>query len=172
MVFDNTIPSPILDRVCTSQAKEYFYCMSKVKKLASKVPISVSWTKPSSGWHKLNTDGAFLSNPGKASGGGLIRNCQGNWIKGFSRSIGFTTSVMAELWALRDGLYLAIQLGINFLEVELDAKVIVKMLNNIDYSNKKYSPMLHDCRSLLSRLTQTRVVHVFREANKCADFFG
>ena len=50
-VFDNTIPSTILDRVYTNQAKEYFYCMSKVKKLASKVAISVSWTKPSTSWH-------------------------------------------------------------------------------------------------------------------------
>lgn len=139
VVFDNTIPNPFLDRVCTSQAKKYFYCVSKVKKLASKVAISVSWTKPSSGWHKLNTDGASLGNPGKDGGGGLIRNCQGNWIKGFLRSMGFTTSVMAELWALRDGLYLAIQLGINFLEVELDAKVIVEMINNNDCSNRKHS---------------------------------
>ena len=58
MVFDNTIPSSILDRVYTNQDKEYFYCVSKVKKLASKVAISVSRTKPSSGWHKLNIDGA------------------------------------------------------------------------------------------------------------------
>ena len=172
MVFDNIIPSLILDRVCTSQDKEYFYCVSKVKKLASKVAISVSCTKPSSGWNKLNTDGASLGNLGKSGGGGLIRNSQGNWIKGFSRSIGFTTSVMAELWVLRNGLYLAIQLGINFLEVELDAKVIVDMLNNTDCSNRKHSPLLHDCKSLLSRLTQARVVHIFGEANKCVDFLA
>ena len=79
---------------------------------------------------------------------------------------------MAELWALRDGLYLAIQLGINFLEVELDAKVIVEMLNSTNCSNRKYSPILHDCRFLLSRLMQARVVHVFRETNKCAYFLA
>ncbi|KAL0001603.1 hypothetical protein SO802_015384 [Lithocarpus litseifolius] len=107
-----------------------------------------------------------------ASGRGLIRNSQGNWIKGFSRSIGYTTSVMAELWALRDGLHLAIQLGINFLEVELDVKVIVEVLNNSDCPNMKLSPLLHDCKSLLSRLMQVQVVHVFREANKCADFLA
>ena len=61
---------------------------------------------------------------------------------------------MAELWVLRDGLYLAIQLGINFLEVELDAKVIVEMINSTDCSNIKHSPLLHDCRPFLSRLTQ------------------
>ena len=60
----------------------------------------------------LNTDGASFQNPGKAGGGGIIRDSQGNWVKGYSRAIGFTTSIIAELWALRDGLNLAIQLGI------------------------------------------------------------
>ena len=50
--------------------------------------------------------------------------------------------------------------------------VIVEMLNNTNYSNKKYSPVLHDCRFLLSRLTEARVVHVFRETNKCTDFLA
>lgn len=31
---------------------------------------------------------------------GLIRNFRGGWIGGFSRSIGFTHSMAAELWAL------------------------------------------------------------------------
>lgn len=79
---------------------------------------------------------------------------------------------MTELWALRDDLYLAILLGLNVLEVELDAKVIVEMLKNSHCPNRKLSPLLHDCRSLLSRLTQVRVVHVFREANKYADFLA
>ena len=78
------------------------------------------------------------------------------------------TSVMTELWALRDGLTLAIQLGIRCLEVKLDAKVIVEMLNNADISNKKFSPLLLDCRSLIASLTQVRIAHVYREANRCA----
>ena len=46
----------------------------------------------------------------------------GTWIRGFSRNIGHTTSVMAEFWALHDGLTLAYQMGLPCLEVELDAK--------------------------------------------------
>ena len=65
-------------------------------------------------------------NLGKASGGRVIRDCHGDWVKGFSRSIGHTTSVMAEWWALHDGLNLAIQLGISQLEIKLDDKVIVE----------------------------------------------
>lgn len=79
---------------------------------------------------------------------------------------------MSELWALRDGLNLAIQLGIHQFDMELDAKVIVDLLNGADSPNRAYSPLLYDCRSLLAKLTQARVVHVFREANKCVDFLA
>ena len=43
--------------------------------------------------------------------------------------------MLAKWWALRDDLILAIQLGINQLEVELDAKVIVEMLNGTKCPN-------------------------------------
>ena len=61
---------------------------------------------------------------------------------------------MAELWALKDGLNLAIQLGIKQLEVELDAKVIVERLNNVNSINIKLSQLLLDYRSLMVSLTQ------------------
>ena len=99
-------------------------------------------------------DGASCGNPGKAVGGGVIKDCHGGWVKGFLRSIGHATSVMAEWWALRDGLILAIQLGINQLEVELESKVIVEMLNSADCPNRSYAPLLCDCRSLMVRFMQ------------------
>ena len=68
----------------------------------------MKWSKPPEGWFKLNLDGASCGNPGKARSGGLIRDCSGKWLKGFARSIGFATSVLAEFWALRDGLKLAL----------------------------------------------------------------
>ena len=77
-----------------------------------------------------------------------------------------------EWQALRDGLTLAIQLGCQQLEVELDAKVIVDLMNSNNISNRVYTPLLHDCRMLLGQLQQVRVTHVFREANKCANFLA
>ena len=73
---------------------------------------------------KMSCDGASLGNPGKAGGGGVIRDCEGRWMRGFVRSIGDTTSIIAEFWALRDGLLLAGQLGVQNLVIELDAKVV------------------------------------------------
>ena len=77
------------------------------------------------GWYKLNFDGASIGNPGKAGGGGLIRDSQGKWVKGYMRKIGMATSVEAKFWALRDGLILTSQMGINNIVVELDAKVVI-----------------------------------------------
>ena len=35
----------------------------------------MSWTKPIANWSKLNIDGSSLGNPGRVSGGGLIKGC-------------------------------------------------------------------------------------------------
>ena len=53
--------------------------------------------------------------------------------------------------------------------MELDAKVVVSLITSTGGSNKPCLPLLNDCRYLLSRFLQTRVVHVFREGNRCAD---
>nr|POE99931.1 putative ribonuclease h protein [Quercus suber] len=56
----------------------------------------INWEKPDLNWFKLNIDGSSIGNPGKA-GGGIIRNQHGNWVRGFARSIGIASSVVAEL---------------------------------------------------------------------------
>ena len=62
----------------------------------------------------------------------------------------FTSSIIAELWALRDGLKLADHMGIRQLEVELDAKVIVGLLKSNIIPNSAYTPLLSDCRYLMA----------------------
>uniref|UniRef100_A0A7N2KYF6 RNase H type-1 domain-containing protein n=1 Tax=Quercus lobata TaxID=97700 RepID=A0A7N2KYF6_QUELO len=52
---------------------------------------------PDLNWFKLNIDGSSIGNPGKAGGGGIIRNQHGNRVRGFARSIGIASSVVAEL---------------------------------------------------------------------------
>ena len=100
---------------------------------------------------------------------GLIRNSSGEWVKGFARSVGFATSVTAEFWALRDGLILASQLGLQQIEVEIDAKVVVDLVQSNSVVNNSFLPLLNDCRSLLRSFHQVSVSHTFREANRCAD---
>ena len=113
----------------------------------------MKWFKPLVGWFKLNSDGASCGNPGKVGGGGLIRDCNGLWIKGYARSIRYAISITTEFWALRDGLKLALNEGIQQLIVELDAKVVVDLIKSNSATNKSHAPLLYDCRCLLTRFT-------------------
>lgn len=129
----------------------------------------VRWERPYRGWHKLNTDGSAAGNPGVAGGGGVLRDDAGLWVKGFARQIGYTTSFLAELWALRDGLSMCLDLNINALEIDLDAEVVADLMNNSGSSSASNSSIVADCRLLISRFPQVKVKHCYRESNSCAD---
>ncbi|KAH9770764.1 putative ribonuclease H protein [Citrus sinensis] len=58
----------------------------------------------------LNTDGARKGN-GEASAGGLLRDCHGNFIHGFSANLGVCSVAKAELWGVLHGLRMAWDLG-------------------------------------------------------------
>ena len=75
---------------------------------------------------------------------------------------------MAELWALREGLAISKELGLNNLIVELDALSVVMLMNN-NFVNLLMELLLTDCRNLLQSFPSKRVVHTFREANQCTD---
>ena len=109
----------------------------------------------------------------------VIRDDCGRWIKGFSKRIGITSSFVADLWGLREGhkaelwgllegLMLCCTLNISSL-VELDAKAIMDVLSNSSYANNIISPILDDCKLLVSSIQQIRIKHCFCQANCCAD---
>ena len=60
----------------------------------------VSWKAPNPNCYILNTDGAFKKSENCASAGGLIRDCNAEWVRGFVVNIG--ASLSAELWGIRE----------------------------------------------------------------------
>ncbi|KAF7815995.1 ribonuclease H [Senna tora] len=48
----------------------------------------MGWNPPPANWVKLNADGSCLSTTGEIGAGGIIRNSEGQWIKGFPHFIG------------------------------------------------------------------------------------
>ena len=93
-------------------------------------------------------------------------------MRDFVRSIGFITSIIVEFWALRDGLLQAVQIGVQNLLIEFDAKVVVELVQSISPSNAFYSTLLADCRSLLGRFQHYKVQNAFGEVNRVADVLG
>ena len=131
--------------------------------------VQISWKKPLAGWMKLNTDGVVFGNSIQVGGGGVIRDSNGEWVAGFVRKLGSMSSILAELWALKDGLLLARQLDILNVNIELDADLIVHLLNNPSFHNLMFKPLLNDCKNLIKTFPSCTMAHVFRETNRCAD---
>jgi len=123
-IFKTSVVEPNLVGSCVKKGAEFFAIGLGIKSAPCRAIVQVAWKRPPVGWTTLNTNGSAVSNPGKASCGGLLRNSEGIWLKGFARGVGCTTSCVAELWALRDGLNLASSLGIKNLIVQLDALAI------------------------------------------------
>lgn len=99
----------------------------------------------------------------------MIRNQNGEWLRAFSCNLGHTNNMVAELWGLRDGLHQAISLCIDMLEVEVDSKAIVELINNSAPNDFIFSSLIYDCRLLLGSFRASRLYHVYQEANKLAD---
>ena len=151
------------------QTKEYLYYIADPRKGNTKIPRLVKWLKPPDGWWKLNTDGSFLGSFGLARGGGLIGDSRGQCISGFAKAFAVTSSLAAELWALREGLLLCVDLQAQVVVVKFDAIIAVSLISNNAYTNGDFSILVGDCRDLLLQLPQVQILHCFREANCCAD---
>ncbi|KAK7845491.1 putative ribonuclease h protein [Quercus suber] len=85
-----------------SKATEFTFLGVNERARRPQTIIQVQWFSPLERWFKLNTDRSSSGNLGRVGGGGIIRNSHGEWVSGFARAIGYTTSVAAELWALWD----------------------------------------------------------------------
>ena len=128
------------------QVLEFLHCVLNPKIARSRRVIQIRWEKPSLGWVRLNIDGSVLGNPGRAGCGGIIQNDRGEWLGGFSRCIGITTSFIAELWALRDGLSLCHNMHLQAIDIQIDAKAVVEIMGDPSYSNWVVMPIIDDCR--------------------------
>ena len=150
---------------------EFFSIGMNAKMPKAKTIVAVGWEKLPVGWAKLNSYGSAIGNPGCAGGGGgvgVIRDHEGQWLKGYARPLGCSNSCMAEPWAFKDGLLLAKKMGLNNLIIELDALSVVLLMNN-NSTNLLMEPLLTDCRNLAKEIPNKQITHIFRKANQCAD---
>ena len=102
----------------------------------------------------------------------MIRDEIGNWVVGFSRRIWVTLSFEAELWALRDGLTVCVDMNLQAIEVEMDAKAIIDILQKANQANPIISPLLDDCKQLTFQISRIRFNHCYCESNRCIDFLA
>eukprot|EP00253_Pinus_taeda_P025221 PITA_25221 len=80
---------------------------------------------------KLNFDGASKGNPSPAGLGGIFRDGEGKtrWV--FAEWVGEMTNNEAELWAVHEGLRIAVQNRYLNLEIEGDSQITIEMLRKL-----------------------------------------
>ena len=81
-----TFRKRIIDEIfhiqCLKKATEFFAIAMEERNKPDKQHQVGSWQKPPLGWVKLNTNESSLGNPRQVGCGGLLRNENGEWIKG------------------------------------------------------------------------------------------
>ncbi|KAK8600918.1 hypothetical protein V6N12_050763 [Hibiscus sabdariffa] len=87
----------------------HYHGCAMVSNLGTIVPrlVPQAWTPSVPGWVCLSVDGGMSLSSGKVRIGGPIRNVEDDWIVWFVKSIGFSNSLQAELWAIFEGMKLA-----------------------------------------------------------------
>nr|XP_027064499.1 uncharacterized protein LOC113690699 [Coffea arabica] len=126
----------------------------------------VKWLPPPEGY-KLNTDGCSLGNPGRSGGGGLLRDCHGGFLFGFSCYFGITTSLHAELRALVYGVRQCVARGYTQLHLEVDSLTLVQILSGGHACPWRLQVEVDEILRLQSLVRS--ITHCWREANQPAD---
>lgn len=131
----------------------------------------VYWGKPKKGWIKINIDGSYLLDNGKARIGGIIRNWDGELIMTFSCSVKCHSNNMCEALTAKFGVQWCVRHGYAGMILELDSQLVTNMLIDRSTNNYKMSGVVVD---IMQDLDQSNVLitHRFREANQVAGFLA
>lgn len=109
----------------------------------------VAWQPSDLTEYKLNTDGASSSNTGMAGTGALVRDRSGKLVVALAANIGLATNVLAELWAIRDGIIMAQKKNIRKLHIENDSYTVLQMLRRDPMELQIRQEMVKDIRALI-----------------------
>ncbi|KAE8729875.1 hypothetical protein F3Y22_tig00003096pilonHSYRG00043 [Hibiscus syriacus] len=123
---------------------------------------------PPQEWIKAYSDGAVNLGDGSAAAGGVLRNHNGDWIVGFSRSLGKCLVLIAELWGAHDTLVHALRLGFKSVVIEKDNAEVVDIYNNL-FDALAGNTLVDALKELRDQDWTTRMVRIKREINGVAD---
>ncbi len=120
--------------------------------------------------HHLYTDGGARGNPGPAGIGARLLTAAGDVVEDLADSIGTATNNVAEYEALIAGLEMALDRGVERLDVFLDSELVVRQVSG-QYKVKDagLKPLHAQACALLSKFHEVDVKHVRREQNAAAD---
>ncbi|KAL5793887.1 hypothetical protein ACOSP7_002481 [Xanthoceras sorbifolium] len=71
----------------------------------------IAWNPPPVNWVKLDVDGRMSKESGLIYAGGVVRDTNRQWIKGFALNRGMGSVLEAEYWGLFEGCWVEKSIG-------------------------------------------------------------
>ncbi|CAN1780458.1 Putative ribonuclease H protein At1g65750 [Linum perenne] len=108
----------------------------------------------------------------KAAAGGLLRDALGRCRAAFSLNLGSCSITRAEIRGVIFGLQLAWDLGYRRVLAQLDSSAAIAILEADGDVTHQHALEVFQFRELVSRNWDVKLIHIYREANKAADFLA
>ncbi|XP_031095108.1 uncharacterized protein LOC115999395 [Ipomoea triloba] len=104
--------------------------------------------------------------------GGLARDEQGNWLKGFTYGIGDCPAETVEAWALLQGIQMAKLFVSNKTCFESHSKTTVDAITQLSNIGNLADNILRACRQELEGIEEWHISLIARDQNFAADFLA
>ncbi|KAE8787288.1 hypothetical protein D1007_38774 [Hordeum vulgare] len=127
------------------------------------------WQRPAEGLYKLNVDVGFSEDSGTGSTRAVLRSDRGVFIAGSCSAISFAEDASsAEARALRDGLILASEVGVQKIIVESDCEDVIDTMLLDGNSLGPAAAVYEECSFLAKNFSLIQFVFYPREENMVA----
>jgi len=118
---------------------------------------------------KIFFDGSSHGNPGPSGIGIIVYDENLREVTRFSEYVGFRTNNEAEYLALKKSLEIALELGVDEVELYSDSELLVKQINKeYHVRNEKLSRLYREIQDFM-KFIKVKMIHVNREENREAD---
>lgn len=127
-----------------------------------------SWTPPTEPFIRLDVDGSVRDDQ-RAACGGVFRNHKGEWTLGFQLKLGAGNASMAEILAIRTGLWVSKQMGYQKVVLYSDS---IEALRLILHEHTAFHPLLTEIREIRDCIYSNMEVSLLyspRGNLRCAD---
>jgi len=121
------------------------------KKITSIQPQLISWHKGPSGSYILNVDGSAQTNPGMTGFGGLIRDSDGQFMRGFHDNIDYSNILHAEILALMHEIQICWEEGLGDIICYTDSMHIIHLIQHADVSTHHYGNEIAIIRKYMAK---------------------
>lgn len=132
----------------------------------------VCWEKPDAPRVKIKVDGSSQQLNMRPGIGCVVRDDGGRWAKGEGRKISHVSPITAELLAVLFGLKLAWSSNYRHVILESDCLEAVDIVMGRCGGTREDRAIVQECKEFLARDWSITIRHIFREANKIADWIA